>query len=70
MTNQNNNRSIEIELLRKEQLLITEKLDILTTLFDDISKMYFELEEDLFQSGKIKKKHSDDGFKYNILSDK
>ena len=70
MNNQNDIRTSEIENLKKEQLLMKEKLNLLTTIFDDMSKMYFKLEEDLFQSGKIKKKHSDDGFKYDVKIDK
>lgn len=69
MNNQNNNGSSEIETIKKEQLLMKEKMDLLTTFFDDISKMYLKLEEDLFLSGKIKKKYSDDGFKYDIQKD-
>lgn len=70
MNNQFDDKNSDIETLKKEQLLMKEKLDLMTTLFEDISEMYFKLEEDLFFSGKIKKKYSDDGFKYNILSNK
>jgi hypothetical protein len=64
--NQSDDKNSEFETLKKEQLLMKEKLELLTTLFDDISKMYFKLEEDLFLSGKIKEKYSDNGFKYEI----
>ena len=66
MNNQIDDKSSEIEILKKDQLLTKEKLELLTTLFDDISKMYFKLEEDLFLSGKIKRKYSDNGLKYEI----
>ena len=70
MNNKNDDGNSEIENLKKEQLLMKEKLALLTTIFDDISNMFFKLEEDLFLSGKIKKKYSDDGFKYDIFFDK
>ena len=70
MSNQNENRSAEIESLKNEQLLMKDKLDLLTSLIDDIAGMYFKLEEDLFKSGKIKKMYSDDGNGYYICKDK
>lgn len=65
MKNQYEDRD-KIEELKEEQLLIKEKLELLSTLFDDLAKMYFNLEEDLFLSGKIRKKYSGDGLKYDI----
>lgn len=61
------NRSVDIEFLKSELLPIKNKLDLLTSLYDDLATMYFKLEEDLYQSGKIKKMYSDDGQKYSII---
>lgn len=69
MNNQNENKSTDIEFLKNEQFLIKKKLDLLMALFDDISKMYLGLEKDLYLSGKIKKRYSDDGSKYDITRD-
>lgn len=69
MNNQNENRGVNVDSLMAENRLIRERLELLSSLFDDLSKMYFKLEKDFFLSGKIKEKPSDNGFKYDIYKD-
>ena len=46
---------------------ISNKLDLVLTVLDDLTDMYLKLEYDLWISGHIQKKYSDDGKKYDVF---
>lgn len=52
-----------------QQKEIQRKIDLILTMLDDLTAMYLKLEDELWISGVIKKKYSDDGKKYDVLKD-